>query len=184
MITTNDAETARKLKALRNHGQDPDAPSSDFILPGFNNRMTEMQGALALTQMSKLERIIEARRRAASYYDQLFAETEIEAPVVDKAGTHVYQSYVILLPERLAAQRQVLIERAKEHGIETTIGTWHMPMISYARSRYGFKTGDFPVTDQVFARSITLPLHEKISRAEQEQVVEFFVNESSSAIDV
>jgi perosamine synthetase len=178
MITTNDAETARQLKALRNHGQDPDAPSADFILPGFNNRMTEIQGALALTQMSKLERIIEARRRAASYYDQLLAETEFQAPVVDKGGTHVYQSYVMLLPEGLAAQRQVLIEQAKEHGIETTIGTWHLPMISYARSRYGFKTGDFPVTDQVFARSITLPLYEKISRAEQEKVVEFFVNVS------
>lgn len=178
MITTNDTETARKLKALRNHGQDPDAPSADFILPGFNNRMTEFQGALALTQMSKLDRIIEARRRAAAYYDQLFEDTEFQAPVVDKGCTHVYQSYVIQLPERLTAQRPHLIEQAKELGIETTIGTWHMPMISYARSRYGFKTGDFPVTDQVFARSITLPLHEKISRVDQEKVVDFFVSAS------
>lgn len=178
IITTSDAETARVLKALRNHGLDPDAPSPNFILPGFNNRMTEMQGALGLTQMSKLGRIVEARRRAASYYDQLLAGTEFQAPVVSKDCAHVYQSYVVLLPERLAAQRKLLIEQAKEQGIETTIGTWHMPLISYFRSRYGFQTGDFPVADQVFARSLTLPLHEKISKVQQDKVVDFLITQS------
>ena len=178
MITTNDAETARKLRALRNHGLDPEATAPDFILAGFNYRMTEFQGALALTQMSKLERIIDARRRAAAYYDQLLEGTPFQAPVVYTGGVHVYQSYVVLMPDHLKARRQSLIEQARGQDIEMTIGTWHMPLISHYRSRYGFQTNDFPVTDDVFARSLTLPLHEKITNAEQEQVVEFLVGMS------
>ena len=54
MITTDDADLAGRLRALRNHGQDPDAAAPDFIMPGFNYRMTEFQAALGLTQMTKL----------------------------------------------------------------------------------------------------------------------------------
>ena len=53
--------------------------------------------------------------------------------------------YVVLLPEQRTTHRQSLIRQLKERGIETTIGTWHMPMTTYFRQRYGYKTGDFPV---------------------------------------
>jgi dTDP-4-amino-4,6-dideoxygalactose transaminase len=58
-----------------------------------------------------------------------------------------------------------------------TIGTWHIPMTTYYRNRYGFKIGDFPVTDQVFARSLTLPLYEGISEDDQTKVVEFLLEQ-------
>jgi perosamine synthetase len=179
IVTTRDADVARRLQALRNHGQDPDASSPDFLMPGFNYRLTEFQAALGLTQMSKLERIITARREAAAYYDELLAQTEFQAPVVDKHCSHVYQSYVILLPEKIRSNRQALLKKARENGIEMTIGTWHIPMTTYYRNRYGFKTGDFPVTDQVFANSVTLPLYEGISKDEQAKVVEFLLEQIS-----
>lgn len=175
IITTDDAQTARRLRALRNHGLDPAAAAPDFVLPGFNNRMTELQGALGLTQMTKLDRVIDARRAAAARYDQLFAGSELRPPVSPDPSAHVYQSYVILLPARLAARRAGLIAEAKGRGIETTIGTWHMPLVTYYRSRYGFRPGDFPVADDVFARSVTLPLHERLTEAEQAEVAEFFL---------
>ena len=62
IVTTENPELARRLRALRNHGLDPEALAPDFIMPGFNYRMTEFQAALGLTQMSKLDRIITARR--------------------------------------------------------------------------------------------------------------------------
>ena len=141
-------------------------------MPGFNYRMTEFQAALGLTQMAKLERIITARRRLAAHYDELLQGMPFQAPVVAPGSQPVYQSYVVLLPERAAKHRGELIARLKEQEIETTIGTWYMPMASYFRSRYGYKAGDFPVSDQVFARSMTLPLHEKLSYSEQERVVQ------------
>jgi dTDP-4-amino-4,6-dideoxygalactose transaminase len=79
---------------------------------------------------------------------------------------------VTLLPENAAPRRTDLIRHLKDHGIETTIGTWHIPLTSYFQSRYGYRTGDFPVTDQVFARTLTLPLFEQLQEMQQNVVVE------------
>ena len=68
--------------------------------------------------------------------------------------------------------RADIIDSLKAQGIETTIGTWHLPLASYFRERYGYQPGDFPVTDRVFARTLTLPLHERLSTSEQEEVVQ------------
>lgn len=172
MIVTDDKKLTRTLRALRNHGQDPDASSPDFILAGFNYRMTEFQAALGITQLAKLERIIAARRQLASYYDELLENTQLQAPKVVPGSRPVYQSYVVLLPERATPHRAELITRLRKQGIETTIGTWHMPMTTYFRSRYGYKEGDFPIAVQVFNRSLTLPLYEKMLQSEQNQVVQ------------
>jgi perosamine synthetase len=172
VIVTNDPALERRLRALRNHGQDPDASAPDFIMPGFNYRMTEFQAALGVTQLAKLNRIIAARRCLAAAYDGLLAGTELHIPVVQKENESVYQSYVVLLPERAAEQRAKLIRRLKEKGIETTIGTWHMPMTTYFRNRYGYRHGDFPVADSVFSRALTLPLYEQLSKQEQSEVAQ------------
>jgi dTDP-4-amino-4,6-dideoxygalactose transaminase len=172
MVVTNDAKLDRRLRALRNHGQDPDASSPpEFIMPGFNYRMTEFQAALGLTQMTKIDRIIASRRRLAAQYDELLRGTSMQAPVVAPGSSPVYQSYVVLLPQRGANPRDEMINRLKEQDIETSMGTCHMPLTKYFRSRYGFKVGDFPVADQVFARSISLPMYEQLSEREKVHVV-------------
>lgn len=170
IITTNDVTLARHLRALRNHGQDPDAASPDFIMPGFNYRMTEFQAALGLMQMTKLDRIIAQRRHLASYYDELLQETQIQAPAVGPDRQPVYQSYVTLLPDNSAVGRDDLIRQLLDQGIETAIGTCHLPMTTYFRKRYGYQLGDFPAADAVFSRSLTLPLHEYLTQEEQERV--------------
>jgi dTDP-4-amino-4,6-dideoxygalactose transaminase len=172
IITTNDSKLVRRIRALRNHGQDPEASSPDFIMPGLNYRMTEFQAALGLTQMRKLDRIIASRRRLAAFYDQLLVERPLQVPVVSPGNKSVYQSYVVLLPERFAVRRDGLIASLKNKGVESSIGTCHMPITTYYRAHYGYQTGDFPVTDHVFARSLTLPLYEALSEQEQRQVVD------------
>jgi perosamine synthetase len=171
MVTTGDKALAVRLRALRNHGQDPDATGIDFILPGLNYRLTDFQGAMGVTQMAKLERIIAARRAGAESYHRLLANTGVQVPIVPTGSRHVFQSFVVLLPSDQAARRRAIIAALKERGIETTIGTWHMPLTSYFRSKYNYAPGDFPVADQVFARALTLPLHEGLTPAEQETVV-------------
>jgi perosamine synthetase len=169
IITTSDAALARHLRALRNHGQDPDASFPDFVLPGFNYRLTEFQAAFGLSQMAKIDRIIAARRQLASRYQELLPAA-ITAPIVRPAGEPVFQSYVVLLPEIYSAQRSALIEHLKKQGIETTIGTWHIPLTRYYRERYNYQIGDFPVTDAIFSRSLTLPLYEGLTERQIEQV--------------
>ena len=171
-IVTNDDSLARKLRALRNHGLDPDAPSPEFIMPGFNYRMTEFQAAFGSSQMMKLDRIISARRRLAHHYDNLLENDPLLVPVVPSQSFHVYQSYVTLLPEEIAPRRAEIIRDLKEMGIETNIGTWHMPLTTYFRTRYGYCAGNFPISDSVFKRTLTLPLYESLTGDEQQIVVE------------
>lgn len=172
MITTDDSRLADRLRALRNHGQDPGAPSPDFIMPGFNCRMTEFQAALGMSQMAKLERILTARRQLASTFNTLLHGTALQVPVVQVDSQPVYQSYVVLLDNYACSRRDKIVLRLKEEGIETTIGTYHMPMTTYYRLRYGYRQGDFPVTDQVFVSSLALPFYEGLSEDEQRLVVE------------
>jgi dTDP-4-amino-4,6-dideoxygalactose transaminase len=175
IIVTNDIGLAKHLKALRNHGQDPDANSPQFIMPGFNYRMTEFQAALGFCQMTKLDRIIEIRRHLATSYNKFFEGTLIQPPLVSKGVKHVYQSYIVLLPKHLASKRQTIIEHLKKVGIETTIGTYHMPMTTYFRSRYNYRMGDFPIAEQVFACSLSLPLYEGLSFHAQQYIEETLI---------
>src|SRR5262249_48490196 len=133
MITTSDDELAWKMRVLRNHGLDPRSATPDFVLPGFNYRLTEFQGAMGLSQMRKLDRIVRKRREFAKKYDRLLKDSPLSSPAVPNGNEPVYQSYVTLLPADRAAQRGELIASLKEQGIETTIGTWHMPMTKFFR---------------------------------------------------
>jgi len=172
VVTTNDDRLARTVRALRNHGMDPEAPAPDFTMPGFNYRMTEFQAALGRTQLAKLGRHLESRRRLAANYNRLLHGTAVEIPAAKRGNeTHVYQSYVVLLPHRATQKRTVLIQTLREQGIETTIGTWHMPMTRYFQNRYGFRKGDFPVADGLFERALTLPLFETMVPEQQDEVV-------------
>jgi perosamine synthetase len=171
IVTTPDARLARNLRILRNHGQDPDAPAPDFVLPGFNLRLTEFQASLGSSQMRKLDSLVDARCRAAGVYDRLLADTVVRAPRALQGSRHVYQSYVVLLPAEAAPRRDRVVAAMREQGIEVTIGTYHMPLTTYYRTRYGFRPGDFPVTDDVAGRAVSLPLHQTLRVEEQERVV-------------
>jgi dTDP-4-amino-4,6-dideoxygalactose transaminase len=171
MVTTNDANLARRLRILRNHGLDPAASAPDFVAPGYNLRLTEFQAALGSTQMAKIERIIASRRAGAERYDELLRHTGMTAPRALAGSRHVYQSYVALLPRHAAPRRAEIIAGLKADGIETAIGTYHIPLTTYFRSAGGFRPGDFSVTDDVASRAITLPLYEALTAEDQVRVV-------------
>jgi dTDP-4-amino-4,6-dideoxygalactose transaminase len=84
---------------------------------------------------------------------------------------HVYQSYVVQLPASQASHRGELIASMKASGIETTVGTYHMPLTTFFRRRGQFKTGDFPATDEVASRAVTLPLYDRLIPADQAEVI-------------
>jgi len=170
-VTTDDDALARRLRALRNHGVDPDLPQQDFVMLGHNFRLTEFQAALGKSQLEKLQRINQARKVAAARYDHLLAGTVLQTPRVSSDANHVYQSYIVLLPSDQASRRTEIIRRSKHAGVETQIGTIHMPNTTYYRQRYGHRPSDFPVTDHVARRALALPLYESISLEEQSTVV-------------
>jgi perosamine synthetase len=169
-ISTSDAVVGRRLRSLRNHGQDPELPSghSAFVEPGYNLRLTEMQAALGLSQLTKLGRILSARRLGASRYDELLESTPIRTPTSLGPESHVYQSYVVLVPD--GRERDRIISEMRDSGIEVTIGTYHQPLIAHVQ-RHGFRLGDFPITDVISAAALSLPLFEGITVEQQKRVV-------------
>jgi dTDP-4-amino-4,6-dideoxygalactose transaminase len=170
-VTTDDAVVADRLRALRNHGLDPNAATPDFVMPGLNYRMTDFQGALGIAQLGKLTRILERRRQLAASYGRLLDSTGVQAPTSPEASAHVFQSYVVRLPSEAAQHRDIIIAGLRAQGIEATIGTHHLPLTTYWRRVAGFQPGDFPGTDDVATRAITLPLHTRLTEDEQIEVV-------------
>jgi len=171
MLVTSSARIARAVTMLRNHGQDPDAAKPEFVMFGHNLRMTDMQGALGSVQLRKVERIIAARMQAARRYDELLRSTCVSVPQRLADTRHVYQSYVVLLPRDARRSRDGVIAFMKERGIETTLGTYAMPLIRSFQAWGGFRPGDFPVTDDIAARALTLPMYESLSESDQRIVV-------------
>jgi dTDP-4-amino-4,6-dideoxygalactose transaminase len=141
-------------------------------MPGFNYRMTDFQAALGLTQMTKLDRIISARRRLAAHYDELLERGSVRAPTIQPGSHPVYQSYVASLPVKAGVIRSKLITRLGKLGIECSIGTYNLPMTTYFRTRYRYTSTDFPISSQAFERSIALPMYETMSTSEQKEVVD------------
>jgi dTDP-4-amino-4,6-dideoxygalactose transaminase len=171
VAVTNDDTLDNRLRAMRNHGLDPRAPVPDFIMVGFNYRLTDFQAAMGTSQLAKLERILSARARVADTYDRLLAQSEIRTPAVPDGFRHVYQSYVCLLPAAFAPLRASLISALRADGIETAVGTIHMPLSTWFQRKYGYRAGDYRVTDAVAACSLTLPLYESLEEASLRRIV-------------
>jgi len=172
VIVTEDPVSARRLRMLRNHGQDPDAPSPDFVMAGLNQRMTDFQAALGRSQLRKLPALLTGRRAMAQRYDELLGDSTVRTPTAIEPSAHVYQSYVVLLRRERSGDRDAIIAQMRAAGVEASIGTHHIPLLRYYRTTFGYHAGDFPVTDTVASRAIALPLHSRLSPDDQARVVE------------
>lgn len=163
MITTNNDGLADSLRKLRNHGMERQGSKTDFVLAGFNNRMTEIQAAIGIAQMRKLDPIISRRQQLAQLYNEFLSEIPwIKLPKVLNGANHIYQAYVVLLDDKV--DRNGLINRLSKIGIETGIGTYAMHETEYYKRKYGFKTSDFPNTRVAFEQSLAVPLYPRMNK--------------------
>ena len=163
LISTASAEMDRTLRALRNHGQDPTSTHGpDFISAGFNYRMTDFQAALGRVQLGKLPQMLEKRKRLAKIYiDHLSKNTDVGFQTPMEQTETNWQTFVVTLPPKI--KRQDVIQKLGVHGITAMMGTWHIPLIRYFQTKYGYQSGQFPITDQIFVQSMSLPLHHGMS---------------------
>jgi len=170
MIVTGSNKIAEDLRIWRNHGIIADHGRYDLVVPGFNYRMTNVQGAIGTIQMRKLRDAIAKRVRLARIYDELLKGVScIKTPETMRESNHIYQAYVVLLDK--GADRDAFMMRLKEREIETTIGTYALHMLSYYREKYGYEPDDFPNAKTVFKKGLALPLHPKMSEDDVEFVV-------------
>ncbi len=171
MITTNDDYLASILKKLRNHGaeiseEERHRGPKPYILPefnmlGYNFRMTDLQAAIGVKQLEKLERLVKQRNDWAKFYNDQFEQTEwIQTPKIPESGLHSFQSYVILIKESLApSSRNSIMEKLQSLGISTRPGTHSVHLLNYYKNQYGFLPEDYPNSLEAHNSSIAIPLH-------------------------
>jgi dTDP-4-amino-4,6-dideoxygalactose transaminase len=170
-IVARTPQLRQSLRALRNHGLDPDSPTPDFVRPGFNYRLSEMQAAVGRVQLGRLDALVRTRRELAARYDALLEPLPVVVPRALSPEAHVYQSYVVLLPADVAPRRGAIIASLRSAGVETTIGTYHMPLLTWFRTTYGYEPGGYPVGEALAARALALPMHARLDGADLEAVV-------------
>jgi perosamine synthetase len=183
MVTTNDAELASVVDQLRNHGasvseeQRHKGPKpyllAEFNLMGFNYRMTDLQGAVGLVQLGKLDRFIAERQRWAEYYrDQLAGVEWLRMPVFPTNGTHAWQAFVTYVdPKNAPMARNDIMERLQAQGISTRPGTHAVHMLGYYRKRFGLKPEDYPGSRRCNDDTMAIPLHNRMTAEDYEYVV-------------
>jgi len=183
MLTTDRDDLVDPLSALINHGNTGLPPGhrgpvrpytmGAFDALGYNLRMSDIQAAVGVAQMQKLDRLLaERRERALRYHDLLGTlDRDLALPVVtDPALGHTWQSYVVRVLEGGRARRDRIMDHLEAAGIQTRPGTHAVHRLGYYRERYGLAPEDFPVAAACEDTSITLPLFPGMSDRDQEQV--------------
>jgi len=183
-VTTNDAELARTADMLRNHGasiseeQRHKGPRpyllADFNLLGFNYRMTDLQGAVGLVQLSKLDHFLAERDRWATWYMQELASLPwLRMPARPRDGRHAWQAFVVYVDPELAPRpRNELMEQLQRAGVSTRPGTHAVHLLGYYRKRFGFAPEDFPEARDCDANTMAIPLHNRMGADDYQRVVD------------
>jgi dTDP-4-amino-4,6-dideoxygalactose transaminase len=164
LATTNSDELAARLRLLRNHGL---TSRDECAVFAYNSRLDTIQAVVARHLLAKLEHITESRREHAAYYDAaLRALPQVRVPARDPACREVFHIYVVRCQARDDLQRHLLA-----HGVDAKVH-YPVPMhLQPAAREFGYRRGDFPVCEQVVAEVLSLPVHEFITRAQQDRVV-------------
>lgn len=183
MVTTNDEALADKIRIMSTHGMSRNAWNRytatgswfyEILYPGYKDNMTDIQAALGLTQLAKLERMQSLREEIARRYNQAFGVMpELEIPVERDYARHAWHLYIIKLNlDKLKIDRAQFIEELKAEKIGTSVHFIPVHMHPYYRDTFGYKAGDFPQAEAVYERIISLPLYPKMSIQDIQDVID------------
>lgn len=168
MVTTADPDLAAKIAILRSHGARRLSLFQQFVEPGYNYRLSDINAAVGVVQMSRLDEILLARRSIAAQYERLLASV----PGVTSPGCHpdsepTFQSYVVTLDEGI--DRDDVIVRMAAAGIETTLGTYALHR-EPAYRQFVDDPDRFRNADRSFSTSLTLPLYPAMQPGDPERI--------------
>ncbi len=165
MVVTNNDEIAEKVMVLRNHGISYRQSGIDFVVAGFNYRMNEIEAAMGIVQLEKINEIIKERERVYSEYIKLLKDIPFVVPQLVREGNKaVLQAFVIKLENM---SNKEVISKLIESGVEANIGTYALNELSY----YKAQEGECPVSSKLYKSCVALPFYNEMSREEIEKVV-------------
>ena len=180
MITTNNDAFAKPLRTMRLHGIDKDAWARqsqrniwryDIATEGYKYNMTDIQAAMGLCQLMKLNKQHERRRNFAQIYQTELANfPQISTPVVpDNPNEHSWHLYIIQLH---TGNRDEFVESLRDANIECSVHYIPLHLFEFYQEQYGYRVGDFPCAEAAFERVVSLPLHPGLTEAEIHIVID------------
>jgi len=172
VVVSPSASVKERIDSERNQGRSPDMGWLDHDRLGFNYRLDDMSCALGLAQLERLGDLLAARARVASIYSEALADVEgIGLPCPDRGGNRrSWFVYVVQLPH--GVDRDTAVTAMRERGVDTKPYLPAIHLMSFYRDRFGHREGDFPVCEDVAARSLALPFYPQLTDGEVEEVVE------------
>lgn len=182
MITTNDDALDEQMRLLSLHGISRDAWKRytsegswyyEVTCAGYKDNMTDIQAALGIHQLAKLERFLEVRAKYAHMYNEAFAQIpEIQTPVVNEDIRHAWHLYVIQLDlERLTLDRAQFIEALRARNVGTSVHFIPVHLHPYYRERFGYQRGDLPNAERAYDRILSLPLYPRMTEEDVAYVI-------------
>jgi dTDP-4-amino-4,6-dideoxygalactose transaminase len=173
MVTTGNPEWADKLRILSLHGMSADAyrrfSSSgykhyDVVLPGYKYNMTDVQAALGIHQLLRIESALQRRDQIWAYYQENLAELPLALPAPDESDTrHARHLYTIMVGPSRGISRDDVLRALKRENIGTGVHYTALHLHSWYRQSYGFRLGDFPNAEWIGERTLSLPLSARLS---------------------
>jgi perosamine synthetase len=157
-VTTHDDDLADSVRRMRHHGIEP---RGDFEIsaPGLNYRLSDIQCAVGIPQLARLEELLAARERLAASYTERLAGL-VETPSAAPGDRHGWQAYVVRLDRRDDA-----LAALREAGIEAQIGTYALHRLAAYRDQ-----GAFPGADECYERALALPFHSRLDGPDLDRV--------------
>jgi perosamine synthetase len=170
MVVMGDAAMKEHIDSERNQGRAPNMDWLDHDRLGFNYRLTDISCALGLAQLERLDELLAARARVAGWYREALAELdELALPCEDRDGARRgWFVFVVQLPRE--HDRDTVIEALRERGVQSKPYLPAIHLMSFYRERFGHREGEFPVCEDVAARSIALPFFGQLTEGEVEEV--------------
>lgn len=179
--TTRDSDLAWAMRLAASHGvtRDPTrmthAPDGDWyyqqILLGYNYRMTEMQAALGLSQMNRLDHFINSRREQAKRYGERLAGLPLDLPIVQFGAVSAWHLYIVRLQlEQIELSHKQVFSELRNAGVGVNLHYIPVHMHPYYRAM-GFGPGDFPNAEEYYSRAISIPIYSGLTEAAQDQVI-------------
>jgi perosamine synthetase len=172
MITLGEEAMKERIDSERNQGRAPDMGWLDHDRLGFNYRLSDIACALGIAQLGRLQEMLAARARVAGIYREALAGIEgLELPCLDQAGdTRGWFVFVVQLPHDV--DRDDTVRALGARGVQSKPYLPAIHLMSFYRERFGYLSGEFPVCEDVAARSLALPFFPEMSEGQVARVEE------------
>jgi len=175
MVLIRDKETYERAHVLRDHGMSKVKKYWHDVV-GYNYRMTNLQGAIGVAQLERLNEIIEAKRKIAHYYNKSFSSfDEIIIPPEETWAYNSFWLYTILLSEKVTISRDDLITELLKHGIESRPTFYPIHQMPIYKS-YLDGNQNFPVAGYISENGISLPSSVSLSEKEQDSIIDIVIH--------